>query len=137
VRGAVVGVVLGVLLGFGLDDPEDRVTTVTETVEVEVPGPEVVRYERVPLPDSCARMIPILDDAYANMLGYSTSTASDTANINEAIAGVTRGDFVRINQSLDDMHTLEFEAMEWVRAFDDNIEELAELQPQCAADVED
>lgn len=74
----------GVVAGFCLDDPADRVRTETVTVteQVEVPGPTVVRWE--PLPDACKTMIDMFDLQVDQLRQYSAGIAPQTINLNRS-----------------------------------------------------
>lgn len=128
-------VLIGVVVGFWLDDPADRTRTVTVTEEVEVPGPTVVR--SAPLPDSCLSMIENYQRHVELIEQYADSVAPQTANLNRSLTAIATEDIGKHNEALTVQYEIELGVAGPLREIIQGQDTLDRLRDQCAADREE
>ncbi len=132
---AAAALAVGVAVGVWLDDPADRVTTVTE--QVEVPGPEVVRYEQRPVPDSCLSLINLINDTNAAIEQYSTAVGPQFQNLTDATGALNAGDIERINHALEVQQQVQLRSAEPLQFIIESSTKMADRKAACDADMED
>lgn len=132
-----VACLVGIVVGFWLDDPADRVETVTVTEEVEVPGPEVVRYERPALPDSCLTYIDRYLAQNEHIAEYSTAVSGQFQNFNDALIAVHSQDIGEINQAITVQHEVSAAATGPLQELIGQQIHLDRFQEQCEREMEE
>jgi hypothetical protein len=133
-----IGCLVGVAVGFWLDDPADplppETITVTETVEVE--GPEVVRYEQTELPASCLTYI----DRYLGQIDaieqYSSAVSVQFVNFNDALQAIHSGDIGEVNRTITVQHQVEAKATGPLQQLIGEQHTIDRMQVKCDEDME-
>jgi hypothetical protein len=128
----------GLFIGFAVwhGNPETVTETVTERVEVE--GPTVVRYERVPLPDSCTALAEEVERASEAVSEYSSAVSEAPENLDWGVSGLARNDMNMVNQSITKHHQIESDTASALMILSEStLQRIPSLQRQCREDMEE
>ena len=133
----VLAIVVGVIVGFWLDDPADRVVTHTVTEEVAVPGPTVIRSVPQPVPDSCYQMIDLYDTQIAYVKEYNAAVAPQWTNFNDALQAIVTKDIGDLNNAITVQHQVQSAGTGALAELIQNQDDLDTLEAACEKDMED
>ncbi len=133
----IAALLVGIVVGFWLDDPADRVETVTVTEKVDVPGPTVVRSVPQPLPDICYSMIERYDSQIEFVKEYNAAIAPQWENFNDALQAFYTQDTGDLNNAITVQHEVQSAGTGALAELIQNQDDLDTLQARCDKEMED